>query len=51
MSTDTYDLAELCDLADVTPRTVRYYVQQGLLPSPGARGPGAPGEGRRPCCT
>lgn len=37
----TYDLAELSDLADVTPRTVRYYIQQGLLPSPGARGPGA----------
>jgi len=41
MATDSYDLPELCDLADVTPRTVRYYVQQGLLPSPGARGPGA----------
>lgn len=41
MTSDTYDLMELCDLADVTPRTVRYYVQQGLLPSPGARGPGA----------
>jgi len=30
---------ELCDQAGVTPRTVRYYVQQGLLPSPG-KGPG-----------
>jgi DNA-binding transcriptional MerR regulator len=29
------DLAELCDRSGVTPRTVRYYVQQGLLPSPG----------------
>jgi DNA-binding transcriptional MerR regulator len=38
---DTYDLLELCDAADVTPRTVRYYVQQGLLPSPDARGRGA----------
>jgi DNA-binding transcriptional MerR regulator len=37
---ETFDLAELCDAADVTPRTVRYYVQQGLLPSPGTRGPG-----------
>lgn len=37
----TYELIELCELADVTPRTVRYYVQQGLLPSPGTRGPGA----------
>src|SRR5215213_9561699 len=36
-----YDLAELCDRAGVTPRTVRYYIQQGLLPSPGARGPEA----------
>ena len=34
------DLAELARAADVTPRTVRYYVQQGLLPSPGTRGPG-----------
>ena len=37
---DTIDLAELADAAGVTPRTVRYYVQQGLLPSPGTRGPG-----------
>lgn len=29
------DLAELCDRTGVTVRTVRYYVQQGLLPSPG----------------
>jgi len=29
------DLAELCDRSGVTPRTVRYYVQQGLLPAPG----------------
>ena len=41
MSTDSYDLLELCDAADVTPRTVRYYIQQGLLPSPDARGRGA----------
>ncbi|HKW09320.1 MAG TPA: MerR family transcriptional regulator [Gemmatimonadaceae bacterium] len=34
------DLAELASAAGVTPRTVRYYVQQGLLPSPGTRGPG-----------
>lgn len=25
-------LVDLCDAADVTPRTVRYYIQQGLLP-------------------
>jgi len=29
-------LAELATRADVTPRTVRYYVQQSLLPSPGS---------------
>jgi len=34
-----FDLAQLCELAEVTPRTVRYYIQQGLLPSPGTRGP------------
>src|SRR3712207_5471928 len=42
MSTDpdSFDLGELSAAAGVTPRTVRYYVQQGLLPSPGMRGPG-----------
>lgn len=34
-----YSLADLARLADVTPRTVRYYVAQGLLPSPDAAGP------------
>jgi DNA-binding transcriptional MerR regulator len=37
---ETYDLHELSAAAGVTPRTIRYYVQQGLLPSPGTRGPG-----------
>lgn len=34
METPTYDLKALCTLAgsDVTPRTVHYYIQQGLLP-------------------
>lgn len=32
----TFDLADLCDQAGVTARTVRYYIQQGLLPQPGA---------------
>ena len=42
MSPDgTYTIGELADLADVTPRTVRYYVAQGLLPSPMGAGPGA----------
>lgn len=36
---DNYELSELCDQAGVTRRTVRYYVQQGLLPAPGM-GPG-----------
>jgi DNA-binding transcriptional MerR regulator len=36
---DDYSLAELASLADVTPRTIRYYVAQGLLPSPAAAGP------------
>jgi DNA-binding transcriptional MerR regulator len=40
-SPGTLTLADLSRLADVTPRTVRYYVAQGLLPSPGQSGPGA----------
>lgn len=41
-----YDLAELTDRAGVTQRTVRYYIQQGLLRAPGVTGPGAKyGEG------
>ena len=39
-TTNRYSLTELADLAGVTPRTVRYYLSQGLLPSPGAVGPG-----------
>jgi DNA-binding transcriptional MerR regulator len=39
MPDDPYSLADLARLADVTPRTVRYYVAQGLLPSPEAAGP------------
>ena len=35
-----YSLQDLADLAAVTPRTIRYYVAQGLLPSPGRGGPG-----------
>jgi DNA-binding transcriptional MerR regulator len=34
-----YSLADLCDLADVTPRTVRYYISQGLLRPPDGAGP------------
>jgi DNA-binding transcriptional MerR regulator len=36
---EAFDLAELCERAGVTPRTVRYYIQQGLLPSPEPQGP------------
>ena len=38
---DALDLTELADRAGVSIRTVRYYIQQGLLPRPEARGPGA----------
>jgi DNA-binding transcriptional MerR regulator len=41
VSDSAYTLADLCGLAGVTPRTVRYYIAQGLLRSPGASGPGA----------
>ena len=34
MPDDPYSLSDLARLADVTPRTVRYYVALGLLPSP-----------------
>ena len=34
------DISELAAAAGVTQRTVRYYVQQGLLDAPGGRGPG-----------
>jgi DNA-binding transcriptional MerR regulator len=39
MPDEPYSLADLARLADVTPRTIRYYVAQGLLPSPEAAGP------------
>jgi DNA-binding transcriptional MerR regulator len=35
------DILELSDQTKVSPRTIRYYIQQGLLPAPEARGPGA----------
>lgn len=38
---DPYTLSDLAGLADVTPRTVRYYIGQGLLPPAGQSGPGA----------
>jgi DNA-binding transcriptional MerR regulator len=36
-----FDINELCSRADVTPRTVHFYIQQGLLPPAGSTGPGA----------
>ncbi len=36
-----HSLIDLAQLAGVTPRTIRYYIAQGLLPSPGQVGPGA----------
>jgi DNA-binding transcriptional MerR regulator len=38
---ESFDLAGLADRGGVSQRTVRYYIQQGLLPSPESRGPGA----------
>ena len=38
MERETYRLTELADAAGVTPRTVRYYIAQGLLSSPGRLG-------------
>ncbi|MGH7679148.1 MAG: MerR family transcriptional regulator [Gemmatimonadaceae bacterium] len=38
-SASDMDLVELAKAAGVSPRTVRYYIHQGLLPSPGTRGP------------
>src|SRR5215475_13861973 len=38
MSETSYKLDELAAAAGVSPRTVRYYVQRGLLPAPTFRG-------------
>lgn len=35
------DIKELCEKTGVTPRTIHFYVQQGLLPAASAPGPGA----------
>lgn len=35
------DLKALCDRAGVTPRTIHFYIQQGLIPPAGTPGPGA----------
>lgn len=36
-----YSIGDLAGLAGATPRTIRYYVAQGLLPAPAGAGPGA----------
>ena len=41
MNDDTLALQDLCDRAQVSTRTVRYYIQQGLLPPADRAGPGA----------
>ncbi len=41
MGTVKWTLKTLCAEAGVSPRTVRYYIQQGLLPPPERAGPGA----------
>jgi DNA-binding transcriptional MerR regulator len=38
---DELDLAELSRASRVSPRTIRYYIHEGRLPSPGKRGRGA----------
>ncbi|QEP42966.1 MerR family transcriptional regulator [Ectothiorhodospiraceae bacterium BW-2] len=40
-SENTYSMTELCKLVDMAPRTVRFYITQGLVDAPGARGRGA----------
>jgi DNA-binding transcriptional MerR regulator len=39
MHVPEYTIIDLAKLADVTPRTIRFYIAQGLLPSPEAAGP------------
>ena len=41
MPASLYSLTDIARVADTTPRTVRYYIQQGLLPAPAGAGPGA----------
>lgn len=38
---ESFDLPELSNRTKISPRTIRYYIQQGLIPAPEARGPGA----------
>lgn len=36
-----YTLSDLCQLIELTPRTVRFYIQKSLLPAPKDSGRGA----------
>ncbi len=38
---DQFSLSELSEQADIPPRTIRYYIAQGLLPGPLGSGRGA----------
>ena len=38
---DELTLVDLCDAADVSPRTIRYYITRGLLPPASSHGPQA----------
>lgn len=38
---DAYTIGEIAELGGVSRRTVRYYVQEGLIPKPGGLGRGA----------
>jgi len=40
MEPTEYDLKRLCEVTEVTPRTVHFYIQLGLLPRAGSPGPG-----------
>ncbi len=40
-SEDQFDIRGLCEQSGVSPRTIHFYVQQGLLKGAGSRGPGS----------
>jgi len=40
MEVKQYTIEELCELTGYTRRTIRYYIQEGLIPPPAGRGRG-----------
>ncbi|MBF0220172.1 MAG: MerR family transcriptional regulator [Gammaproteobacteria bacterium] len=38
---NSFSMAELCKLVEMSPRTIRFYITQGLVDAPGVRGRGA----------